>query len=471
MAFDILNIASRAIAAQQLALEVTGNNMANATTPGYHVESAVLAEAMPSPDPTEPNALVGQGVDVLTVSRAANAFLSRSVRTQQSILGYDQAKSQGLGEVQNIFQEPAPQGLAETMNAFFQSWLTLSENPTSVAAEEGVIQQGQNLSTVFNQMANTLTSQIASVNQNIGNLVTQVNQLATQIAQINQQIVTVGSSQEPPNNLMDQRSALVDQLSKLVNISYAPGPDNTMDIYIGTHPLVSGNQTSTLVTTANALGFNQPSWADTGAPAAITSGTLGGNMALLYTSSGSSGSPPGNGYLTGYLQSLNNLASAIVTQVNAQFNAGYTTSGTAPSQPFFVTTGTTAATIAVTPNLPPSDIAAASSPNSPGDGSNAAAIFNLSQTAESIGSLTTTYGQYYTTLVGQVGMDGQSAENAANQDQTTLTSLSNALQSSTGVDINQQSVQMIQEQQSYMAAAKLIQTQQSIIQSLLAAVS
>jgi len=143
MAFDILNIASRAIAAQQLALEVTGNNMANATTPGYHVESAVLAEAMPSPDPTEPNALVGQGVDVLTVSRATNAFLSRSVRTQQSILGYDQAKSQGLGEVQNIFQEPAPQGLAETMNAFFQSWLTLSENPTSVAAEEGVIQQGQ----------------------------------------------------------------------------------------------------------------------------------------------------------------------------------------------------------------------------------------------------------------------------------------------------------------------------------------
>lgn len=47
MSFMMLNIAARALAAQQLALDVTGNNMANATTPGYQAETANLTEAPP----------------------------------------------------------------------------------------------------------------------------------------------------------------------------------------------------------------------------------------------------------------------------------------------------------------------------------------------------------------------------------------------------------------------------------------
>ncbi len=490
MGFEVLGIASQAIAAQQLALDVTGNNMANATTPGYHAESVNLTENAPAPDAVMPTTLIGNGVTATAVTRATNTFLSSSVRNQTSANSYATALSQGLNQVQNIFQEPQSGGLAEMMNQFNQSWLTLSENPESLSARESVIQDGKTLASTLNSMANTLTTEEASVNQNIVSQVQKVNQLAGQIAQLNGQIATVSTSGQQPNALLDQRGALLTKLSKLVHISYTNGPAGSLDVYIGSHPLVTGEKTyqvdskspttsaSSPPSTIGGTPVTVPTWADNQAPVQIKSGSLGANIALLYQLpiNGSQWGTPAPGYLTSYGQKLNNLAKTLATTVNTAQGRGFDLNNNAGA-PFFTggtsstATQITAGNIQVAQGLSASQLAAASTSGSPGDGSNADALYNaLSNQKMTIGSSQTTLSGYYQSLVGQVGLDGQNASNLSTDSKNTLTSLQNDLSSVTGVDLNQQSVSMIQEQQSYVAAAKLITTQQTMIQSLLSAV-
>lgn len=489
MGFDILGIAAQAIQAQQLALDVTGNNMANATTPGYHVQSVDLTENAPSPNAAMPSTLIGNGVTATAVSRATNTFLSSSVRNQTSAVGYATALTQGLNQVQNVFQEPQKGGLAEMMNQFNKAWLSLSESPTSLSARQSVLQDGQTLASTFNGMASTLGNEETSVNQNITTEVQQINQLANQVAHLNGQIATVSTSGQQPNALLDQRGALLTKLSKLVNITYTSGPANSVDVYIGSHPLVTGktvygmglNQVAVPSSGTATLTADQPVWNDTGAPVEISSGSLAGNTALLFheTVNGSTGGPITAGYLTGYTQKLNALAHSVISTVNTAQESGLNLSGTqsvtatGKPMPFFV--GTSAGSIQVNPSMTPDLIAAASSSGTfgPGNGTNAANLYNtLTNGLMTIGSTSkTTLSGYYQSLVGTVGLDGQKAQNLATSGQNTLTSLNNNLQSVTGVDLNQQSVNMIQEQQSYQAAAKLIGTEQSVISSLMAAVN
>lgn len=469
MPFEVLSIAARALAAQQLALEVTGNNMANATTPGYRKETANTTEMAPSPDAAEPGTIIGNGVEVTSVTRASNAFLSRSVRTQTSLSGQWSAINQGLTQVQNVFQEPSSAGLSETMSAFFKSFQSLSQNPEDLATRQGVIQDGETLAQTFNQMATTLGNQMQSVNQNVGDDITQINQIAHQISQLNQQIATISTSNQPANDLLDQRGALVDKLSKLVNVSYAPGPAESLDVYIGSHPLVTGSATYAITASQNNAGQFSPTWADNGQAVQAQSGDMAGNLTLLNT------------YLPNYLNQLNTLAKSLADQVNTLQESGYGSQGTSTNGiPFFTyNSGGAAGSLAVnvtqpsgstTPVLTPDTIGAAASANSPGDGSQALAMANLQNQTLSISGSNTTFNGAYASLVGQVGSDGQNATNQTSQTQSSLTSLKNGLQSETGVDVNQQSVMMIQEEQSYTAAAKMVTAEQSIINSLLQAV-
>jgi flagellar hook-associated protein 1 FlgK len=231
---------------------------------------------------------------------------------------------------------------------------------------------------------------------------------------------------------------------------------------------------------AAAFTADQPTWNDTGTAVQIQSGSLAGNIALLYQQSTNGiSTTTTSGYLVGYGQQLDSLAQSLMSTVNQYQESGLNLSGQTTTDsagqplPFF--SGTSAGTMAVNSAMSPNGIAAASNTASsgPGDGSNAAALYNaLADGTTTVGSQSnTTLGGYYQSLVGQVGLDGQKAANLETDGQSTLTSLNNSLQAATGVDLNQQSVNMIQEQQSYEAAAKLITTEQSVISSLLSAVS
>ncbi len=457
MAFTILNIASRSLAAEQLAMEVTGNNMANAATPGYRRETADLVEAPPIPSSSLNGTLEGQGVNVQAISRAQNAFLSRSVRTQYGSMGRWKTLSSVLSQIQNIFQEPASSGLQEAMSHFFNAWQTLSQTPNSLSSRQAVLEEGKSLAGTFNGMSQELYSTIQNVNHSVNSTVNQINTLSSEIARLNTQISSVSSSGSSANALLDQRGLLLDQLSQLVNISYTVNPDQSVNVYLGNNQLVSNNQ-------AQSLSVSPPA-----SSSGILQVHLGGNPLTGLKNGELSGLLQAGADISNYSSQLNTLAHSVVDAVNYQQQQGYQLNSSTPGGPFFSPSALSAGTIHVFGNLTTQAIAAASHKNAPGDGSNALAMANLVHSARP--SLTEyTFGQYYTNLVGQVGNQGQHAQDLFNSANQTLQSLRNARQSATGVDINQSSAHLISEQQSYQAAAKLIGVEQSLMSSLFQAV-
>jgi flagellar hook-associated protein 1 FlgK len=478
MSFLMLNIATRSLAAQQLAMDVTAQNLSNSTTPGYNRQIVNL-----TPGPEQPmggyNAAngpsqLGDGVYVSGVTQATDAFLARSVTAQTGLAGTWSATSQALQQLQSLFQEPSSTGLGEAMDAFFGAWQTLSQNPSNVSAEQGVLGQAQQLTSAFQNISNQLTSLQGNLNQTVISEVGQINSLAQQIANVNQSIAQVGI-QSNPNQLLDQQNQLMSQLSQLVNVTYSTSPAGQLDVYIGAHALVLGPQTASLTTVQDPTsGMADVQWSD-GSTANIQSGELYGSLQVR----GQTVNGTVTGYIPTYLSQLNSLAAGLASAVNQLQSSGYAPNGTAPTGIPFFTAGSsgsiTAGSIQLNPALAsnPQLLASASTAGSPGDGSNALAIADLAQnnTITYPGqSGSGTFSSFWGSLVGQVGLDGQGALNRQQTTQSTLANLQNQLQSVVGVNPDEESVHLIQEEQSYRAAVQVITSEQANMSALLAAI-
>ncbi len=471
MGFVMLNIASRALAAQQLAMDITGQNLANATTPGYQRQQVVLTDPPPVLLPgtgSQPN-YVGQGVTVSQITRVSNAFLSRSVRAQTSQAGSWSAIDTALAQLQPLFAEPSSTGLAEAMNSFFAAWQTVSQNPTSLPARTALLGQAQQLVSNFQGLAQQLVNEQSNLDQSVSSQVGQINHLAAQLATVNQSIAAAAGTGATPNDLLNQRGELLNQLAKLANISYAVNPNGSVDVYLGSQALVLNHTTYTLTTRFNAATGVHDVVFQNGAVPKLSSGSLYGTLQVRGISQGSTLV----GDIPTYLRRLNTLATGLATAVNHLQASGYGLGGTSPTGlPFFTNAGLGAGGLAVNPTLlaNPNLVAAASAPSAPGNGSNALAIADLAQTPVALGGTSSTLASYWTSLVNQVGLDGQSASQRSTTATNTLSDLNSALQSQVGVNPDQASANLIQEEQSYRAAAQVITTEQSTMDALLAAV-
>src|SRR5260221_6585041 len=80
--FSALNIGRSALATQQAALQVTGNNIANAGDPNYTRETAQLT---PGPDQQmAPGIFIGSGINLTAVQRQIDESLESRVRGANS---------------------------------------------------------------------------------------------------------------------------------------------------------------------------------------------------------------------------------------------------------------------------------------------------------------------------------------------------------------------------------------------------
>ncbi|MCL6564557.1 MAG: flagellar hook-associated protein FlgK [Firmicutes bacterium] len=457
MSFLMLNIAGRGLAAQQLALEVTSNNLTNATTPGYHRETAVLTEAPPLS--TQPGGQLGEGVDVVTVQRASNAYLSHSLRTQYGLSGYWQQMQQVLNQIQPAFQEPSTAGLEEALNNFYATYNQLAQDPANPANQTAVLQQGQVVAETFNQIATQVANAQQQLSQVVVSDISQINSLAQQIAQLNAQINVVVGSGQAPNDLENQRSAYLDQLAKLVNVNYTLDSNGEINVYVGGHTLVAGSQATQMTEDPSSPSLPQPAWV---LNAATTPPTTISALQDLASGDLKAALDARDQYLAGYLSQLNSLAQSLANLVNSQSanTPGLFSSNGSSYNP----SGITAQDLFFVPN-PPTSV----NGSTPYQGQNAG-INQLYQDLVN-GTGGPTLVQLYTKLVNQVGSDGQNAQDQANAAQATEQNLNSALQSQVGVDVNQESANIIQEQQSYAAAAQIVVVEQQTMNSLLQAIA
>jgi flagellar hook-associated protein 1 FlgK len=331
---DVFGISVSALQAFQQAINVTSNNIANASTPGYDVESANLTEAIPQSNGA---ATVGAGVDVTGISRAFSQAAANQLNTSQSTLGQLNALQNYSSQIDNLFGTTVG-GLSTSLQSFYSAFSDVANNPTSTASRQALLGQAQAVATSFQNASSELNSLNTDVNSRITADVQQINSIASAISTLNQQIV-VGTAQDgnqPPNELMDQRDQLVSNLSQLVGVTTTTDPDGAMNVFVGNgQPLVLQGQTTSLTTVPNQFNASQLEISTSTAngnviSSSITSGDLGGLLAAR------------SQVINPALGQLGQIATALSQTVNSQQSDGLDLNGNLGANIFSV--GTPSAT-------------------------------------------------------------------------------------------------------------------------------
>jgi flagellar hook-associated protein 1 FlgK len=421
-----LQTALSGLIAEQAALDVTGNNIANSDTEGYSRETPVLQTNQPIVIPaisplTGRGAQLGTGVSVGSITRVRNIYLDAQYRTQNSALSAASTSSEELTQAQAAFNEPSSSGLASGLSAFWSAWNELANAPTSLEAKQGVVAAGVQLANMFHELSaqlSTISTQAGEQYAALTGPSGEVQSDASQIAQLNGQIKLAEEAGQKPNEMLDRRDLLLDKLSSLAQVTVSEQPDGTDTVSFGdaAKPLVEG-------TTVN--------W-----PQALTESAGGKLGALLALTSPT-------GALSNYQTALGNVAATLAGSVNALHT----------STPFF--SGTTAATLTVAVTAAQVQT---SSTADPGGNDVAQAIAALRGGAAEEG---------YASLVEQVGSGVQAAKDDQSNLQTTVTAIANQRQSVSGVSLDEEMTNLISFQRGYQASARTLTAMDSMLETLI----
>lgn len=426
-AFFGLQTSLRGLLAQQQAIDVTGHNIANANTPGFSRQEAVLAPTRPYVLPTNSvntgaGAQLGSGVDVSAIRRIRDQFLDLQYRAQQMNLGDATARTTSLDQVELAFAEPTDDGLAAQLAKFWSAWSDVANAPENAGARAALVANAQTLATTFRTIHGQLTT-VAQQAQAEYDAITSANGeiagIASELAELNRAIGDAVFRGQQPNDLMDRRDLLLDRLSALGQVSVTDTGEARYRVDFGG---------VTLVDPSLPTGYTWPQ----------TLRAPGGKLGALLDLA----SPTGPALA--YRDQLDAVAADLVGSVNALH----------ASTPFFDAAGTRADTIAV---VVTEATVQTGSGRASGENDVAQAIARLR------GGTT---DQLYQGLVARIGTESQAALRA----QATAGSLVHAIedrrQSVAGVSLDEEMTNLIRFQRGYQASARTMTTIDEMLETL-----
>jgi flagellar hook-associated protein 1 len=432
--FMDIQIAKRAMQVSQAQIDIIGHNINNADDPNYSRQIGMQSTA-PTYELYEAGQWqqMGQGAVLQDISRSRDQFLDNRYRQLNSMQSQYQLEDTEMGQIAGVFNEPTPNGFQNTMTNFFNAWQDLSKHPEDSASRSVVLEQGQALAQSFNTISTQLSTLKSNYQSQEIDYIKDINNVTTQIAQLNdviQQNQLIGQNN---NDLLDQRDALVDKLTGYGNVTVTQTPDTT-------HP----NVVHYTVSFAGATVVADKTATAIDTTVAPTSGSLKAlNDLQAYTQNVSN--------------NLDQQANTIITDINKIHKVSYGFNRQTNNN-FF--TGSSASTIAVDPAIV-SDTTkiAASASGSQGDGNTALAISNLMNQNH--------YDQAYGSLIAQIGTDNNNMHQNVLTYQNLTSQTSQARNSVMGVNINEEMTNIVQYQQSYSAAARLLSTIDQMYTTLL----
>jgi flagellar hook-associated protein 1 FlgK len=429
--FSGLTDALTALNASRYALDVTGQNISNANTPGYVRQRAELAEAGPIPGVAALYATqhADSTVTVSGTARLNDPVVDMRARSEHGRNGYLATSAGTLSSVQDLFDEPSDNGLAEQLNDFWNSWAAVANHPGDSAARNVVLQKASALAGTLNETSAALGRISQSLTDQTNAAVTQINTAAGELAQLNGAIAVGTATGSVDNQLLDQRDSLLMNLADLAGAQASINPDGTATVSIGGQTVVSS-------TTATAVSTNASNQLLVGASVA---GPAGGQLQAMLD--GLTTTVPN------YTTQLDAVAAALASTTNTAQAGGYDLAGN-PGGPLF--SGGTAATIGVA-ITDPTLLAASGTPGGNLDGSVALAMSQLGNSA-------TGADTSYRTLIGTLATETQRAGQQAAVQQSVTDSVDALATSSSGVSIDEETANLLTYQRSYQASSRVLST-------------
>jgi flagellar hook-associated protein 1 FlgK len=456
-----LDTAVKALRAHQLAVDVASHNIANAQSPGFSRQRVLLRpEGITGADWRSGDNLLGRagmGVRADDVHRIRDIFLDFQARLAFTSRAQYEALATGIERAELTFNEPSDDGIASQIASFFSSWHDVVNDPESPAARVALVHSTTTLTTNLQRAYNDLGALRADINGSVVSLRNEVNARAEEIASLNAQIVQIEATGEKANDLRDRRDLLIDQLSQIAQVQYAENGNGAVNIYLGNHELVSDTRFDALEVANDVAnpGMQKLTFSSDGTDVTTAGGRLRGLLDAR------------DQYIPSLQAKLDTLASNLITRVNAVHTAGADLNGTA-GLAFF--TGTGAADIALNAAIAgdPRLVAASGGPppGAVGDASNALAIANL-QLAADAGLNNETFEQFYSNIASVLGADVSRARGLASSNDLLANHLEAQRQSVSGVNLDEEMVNLSSSQKAYQGAARVITTIDEMLDTLI----
>lgn len=223
----ILDLATRALSAEQLGVEVTSHNIANVNTPGYSRQQVNFVTADPVPSPWGP---LGTGVKIAGIQRAFDPFITARLDEQTASLSQYTSLRDLLEQVASLFNETQTGGLTEHLAAFFAAWHDLADNPAGLGERQALLQTAVSLTETFNYRADQLVQARTTLTQQIAPVISEINTHTQRIAELNREIQVSEANGQMANDLRDQRQLEISRLEQLVGVRYYTTSDGMINV-------------------------------------------------------------------------------------------------------------------------------------------------------------------------------------------------------------------------------------------------
>lgn len=453
--FASFNTALTALRYQRVALDVAGSNVANVSTEGYarrRVEAesvgAAAQPAMWARSDEQPG-----GVRVLGLQRMTDELLEARARFEHGNQGYLDVRRSVLERLESGVGEPGDSGVSAALDAFRTSWHDLANDPGNETARAQVLSRAGSLADALRVQARNVATEAGQQRSTLQTLVGEVNQVASDLAAANRSIASAELTGTDASSLLDARDRLALRLADLTGATATQRTDGGYDVSVGGVALVTGQDAGRLeIATGvaadgsadgNPVTFRVVTGATTTAVVSPLRGEVGGTADLLDVT------------LPGYAAGLDAVATQLADQFNAQHTAGYDRAGNPGTPLFSYTAGAAATSIAVAFD-DPALVAAAGVPGATLDASNAEAMAGA-----------TTAGEAYQRLVNGLGSEVASSRRLAGNQAALTRQVDASREQLSGVNLDEEMVAMVQAQRAYEAAARLMSTVDSVLDTLI----
>jgi flagellar hook-associated protein 1 FlgK len=334
-----LSIGANALTTNLAALQVIGHNIANVNTEGYSRQNVQLETAGYQ---KFGNGYFGKGVNMATVERSHDAYLTREAQITASVAAADAIRFSRLQQLEGAF--PLGEGgLGSAMNSMLNAWGDVGSSPSNLTARTVAIARAEEFASRLRNTAGQLDSLRSSTYQQVEGAVNVVNQLASDLAKVNQRIIETQGGTHTPNDLLDQRDQLVRDINQYVQTSSVVGEGGSINLFVGgSQPLVLGQNAQRLAVGRDSADptrvqvlFTQAGISSPIADAALGGGEVAGLVRFL------------NQDLTVVENQLGRMALATANSVNTQHALGIDLQGN-PGGDFFVPPANASAQGAIT---------------------------------------------------------------------------------------------------------------------------
>ena len=304
---DLIGIASNAVGAYQRALGTVSNNIANVNTEGYSRQDVVLKDTSPS---KAANMFFGTGVALQAVKRQFDAFAESNLRNSTSDLASQKPMVDYTKRVMDIMGDKSV-GLSSALDDFFGAANALSADPASSVLRSSFLRSSEGVSSRFAELSGQLGLVGTETNQALESTTKQVNTLTSQLALVNQNMASSSTEDGQSAEILDRRDLILRQLSDLVRIKTSFSTNGSVNVALGSTAtqgiVVSGMKSRPIgidTSVAGKMELLLDPYGNSESLASASGGQLGGLQTFI------------NQVLEPAQKSLNFLAKTLVNETN-----------------------------------------------------------------------------------------------------------------------------------------------------------